>query len=112
MSLWNTIFPYTKTLDSVQVIIHTICKSGLYCVDPNNWACICLLVHPKLTPNLSFVIQANADCIFDYRIDSSPLFKTSPEIAQVIHELWKDLITWISKQMDHSNKFYLMNSII
>jgi guanine nucleotide-binding protein subunit alpha len=79
---------YRNTLDSAQAIVLAMRKFGLDCVDPNN--------------------RANADRIFDYRIDSSPSFEFSPEIARGIHELWKDPI--IPKLMDRGSEFYLMDS--
>ena len=55
--------------------------------------------------------QALAEKILDYRLDmeagSGPYF--SPEIAEAIHQLWKDPI--IAKIMDeHLSDFYLMDS--
>ncbi|KAG8220568.1 guanine nucleotide binding protein, alpha subunit [Butyriboletus roseoflavus] len=81
---------YRNTLDSAQAIVLAMRKIGLDCVDPNN--------------------RVNADRIFDYRIDPSPSFVFSSEIAEAIHELWKDPI--IPKLMDHCCEFYLMDSAV
>jgi guanine nucleotide-binding protein G(i) subunit alpha len=49
-----------------------------------------------------------ADKVLDYRPDSSNLYFPS-DIADAIHQLWKDPI--ITKIMDeHSSDFYLMDS--
>jgi hypothetical protein len=58
-----------------------------------------------------FLNQVLAEKILDYRLDTTagnnPYF--SPEIAEAIHQLWKDPI--IPKIMDeHSSDFYLMDS--
>jgi guanine nucleotide-binding protein subunit alpha len=52
--------------------------------------------------------RANADRILDYRVEGTPSFVFSPEIAEAIHQLWQDPI--INKVMDHSSEFYLMDS--
>ena len=68
-------------------------------------------IHPKFAPwTLSLPPQVNADRIFDYRIDSSSSFVFSPEIAEAIHQLWKDPI--IPELMDHTTEFYLMDSAV
>jgi guanine nucleotide-binding protein subunit alpha len=52
--------------------------------------------------------QPNVDRITDYRVEATPTFIFSAEVAQAIHRLWRDPI--IPKVMDHSNEFYLMDS--
>ncbi|KAG9310542.1 G-protein alpha subunit-domain-containing protein [Chiua virens] len=81
---------YQNTLDSAQATILAMCKLGLDCVHPHN--------------------HVNAKRIFDYRIDPSPLFEFSPEIAEAIDQLWKDPI--IPQLMDHTSQFYLMDSAV
>ncbi|KAG9308579.1 heterotrimeric G protein alpha subunit [Chiua virens] len=81
---------YRNTLDSAQAIVLAMRKLGLDCVHPHN--------------------RLNADRIFDYRIDPSPSFEFSLEIAEAIDQLWKDPI--IPQLMDHSTEFYLMDSAV
>ncbi|KAH0828873.1 guanine nucleotide binding protein, alpha subunit [Lanmaoa asiatica] len=81
---------YRNTLDSAQAIVLAMRKIGFDCIDPSN--------------------RVNADRIFDYRIDPSPSFVFSSEIAEAIHQLWKDPI--IPKLMDHASEFYLMDSAV
>lgn len=52
--------------------------------------------------------KENASKILEYRVDPSPHFVLSPDIARAIHELWQDPI--IPTVLDHSNQFYLMDS--
>jgi len=54
------------------------------------------------------LFKDNADKILDYRVDPSPHFVLSPEIAQAIHALWQDPI--IPTVLDNSSQFYLMDS--
>ncbi|KAG1765395.1 guanine nucleotide binding protein, alpha subunit [Suillus placidus] len=49
-----------------------------------------------------------AEHIIKYRIENTPDFVFSIDIAQGIHELWQDPI--IPKVMDCSSQFYLMDS--
>ncbi|KAG9310528.1 guanine nucleotide binding protein, alpha subunit [Chiua virens] len=81
---------YRNTLDSAQATILAMCKLGLDCIHPHN--------------------HVNAERIFDYRIDPSPSFEFSPEIAEAIDQLWKDPI--IPQLMDHTSQFYLMDSAV
>ena len=63
------------------------------------------------TPTFSHThLQALAEKILDYRLDleSGNALYFSPEIAEAIHQLWKDPI--IPKIMEeHSSDFYLMH---
>ncbi|RXW17755.1 hypothetical protein EST38_g8105 [Candolleomyces aberdarensis] len=82
---------YKNVLDSAQQVVLYMRKTGIKCVEYSN--------------------RALAEKILDYRLDmeasSGPYF--SPEIAEAIHQLWKDPI--IPKIMDeHSSDFYLMDS--
>ncbi|RXW17752.1 hypothetical protein EST38_g8101 [Candolleomyces aberdarensis] len=82
---------YKNVLDSAQQVVLYMRKTGIECVEYSN--------------------RALAEKILDYRLDmeagSGPYF--SPEIAEAIHQLWKDPI--IPKIMDeHSSDFYLMDS--
>jgi len=79
---------YRNTLDSAQAIVLAMRKINVDCVDPTN--------------------QANADRILDYRVEATPSFVFSEEIAKAIYQLWQDPI--IDKVMDHSSEFYLMDS--
>ncbi|KAG9308775.1 guanine nucleotide binding protein, alpha subunit [Chiua virens] len=73
-----------------QATILAMRKLGLDCIHPHN--------------------HVNAERIFDYRIDPSPSFEFSPEIAEAIDQLWKDPI--IPQLMDHTSQFYLMDSAV
>jgi hypothetical protein len=52
--------------------------------------------------------QANAEAIYEYRIEHTPNFVFSESIAAAIKQLWQDPI--IPTVMDHSSEFYLMDS--
>ncbi|KAF8880345.1 heterotrimeric G-protein alpha subunit, GPA3-like protein [Gymnopilus junonius] len=81
---------YKNVLDSAQSVVIYMKKIGLECVEYSN--------------------RALAEKVLDFRLDTSggtPYFP--PEIAEAIHQLWKDPI--IPKIMDeHSSDFYLMDS--
>ncbi|RXW17750.1 hypothetical protein EST38_g8103 [Candolleomyces aberdarensis] len=79
---------YKNVSDSAQQVVLSMRKTGIECVE-----------------------YALPEKILNYRLDmeagSGPYF--SPEIAEAIHQLWKDPI--IPKIMDkHSSDFYLMDS--
>lgn len=100
---------YRNTLDSAQAIVLAMRKIGLDCVEPSNRVSLTSFAWCRARTS-SVPPQANADLIFDYRIDPSPSFEFSPDIARAIHELWKDPI--IPQVMDHSSEFYLMDSAV
>ncbi|KAL4073937.1 guanine nucleotide binding protein, alpha subunit [Scleroderma citrinum] len=79
---------YRNTIHSARSIIVAMRKINVDCMNPLN--------------------RDNADKILDYKVDSSPHFVLSPEIAQAIHELWQDPI--IPTILDHSSEFHLMDS--
>ncbi|KZT27185.1 guanine nucleotide binding protein, alpha subunit [Neolentinus lepideus HHB14362 ss-1] len=79
---------YKNLLDSAQAIVLAMRKLGVDCAEPVN--------------------RQNADRIINYSVESSPSFVFSDEVAQAIHELWKDPV--IPKIMDHGSEFYLMDS--
>ncbi|KAF9218739.1 guanine nucleotide binding protein, alpha subunit [Gyrodon lividus] len=79
---------YRNTLDSAQAIVLAMRKINVDCVDPIN--------------------RVNADRILDYRVEATPSFVFSSDIAKAIQQLWQDPI--IPKVMDHSSEFYLMDS--
>ncbi|KAI6117778.1 guanine nucleotide binding protein, alpha subunit [Pisolithus thermaeus] len=79
---------YRNTLDSAQAIVLAMRKINVDCVNPLN--------------------RENVDKILDYRVDASPSFVFSSDIAKAIHDLWQDPI--ISTVLDHSSQFYLMDS--
>ena len=79
---------YKNLLESAQAIVNAMRKLGVDAQLPAN--------------------RVHADKILDYRVDSSPSFTFSEDIALAIHHLWQDPV--IPKIMDHSSKFYLMDS--
>lgn len=79
---------YRNTLDSAQAIVLAMRKINVDCANPLN--------------------RENADKILDYRVDATPSFVFSPDIAKAIHDLWQDPI--IPTVLDHSSQFYLMDS--
>ncbi|KAF9545854.1 guanine nucleotide binding protein, alpha subunit [Agrocybe pediades] len=82
---------YKNVLDSAQQVIVFMKKIGLECDEYSN--------------------RALAEKVLDYRLDTSNPGTTyfSPEIAEAIHQLWKDPV--IPKIMvEHSSDFYLMDS--
>jgi guanine nucleotide-binding protein subunit alpha len=79
---------YKNVIDSAQAIVLAMRKIGVDCVQPEN--------------------RPNADRIIDYRVEGTPTFIFSADVADAIHKLWRDPI--ISKIMDHSSEFYLMDS--
>ncbi|KAG1788681.1 heterotrimeric G protein alpha subunit [Suillus plorans] len=79
---------YRNTLDSAQAIVLQMRNMNVECVLPAN--------------------RTFAERIVEYRVENTPEFVFSADIAQAIHELWQDPI--ISKVMDCSSQFYLMDS--
>ncbi|EPQ55446.1 guanine nucleotide-binding protein alpha-3 subunit [Gloeophyllum trabeum ATCC 11539] len=79
---------YANLLDSAQAVVLAMRKFGVDCVVPQN--------------------RSNSDRILDYKIENSPAFVFSEDVAQAIHELWKDPI--IPRLMDYSSNFYLMDN--
>ncbi|KAF9457025.1 heterotrimeric G protein alpha subunit A [Collybia nuda] len=85
---------YKNVLDSAQAVVVYMRKVGLECTDYGN--------------------RIHCDKILDYKLDSAPGSSTSnpyfsPEVADAIHQVWKDPM--IPKVMDeHSSDFYLMDS--
>ncbi|KAG6333934.1 hypothetical protein ID866_5156 [Astraeus odoratus] len=79
---------YRNTLDSAQAIVLAMRKINVDCTNPLN--------------------RDNADKILDYRVDATPSFVFSPDIAKAIHDLWQDPI--MPTVLDHSTQFYLMDS--
>lgn len=85
---------YKNVLDSAQAVIVYMRKVGLECVEFGN--------------------RIHCDRILDYKLDAAPGSSAvnpyfSPEIAEAIHQLWKDPM--VPKIMDeHSSDFYLMDS--
>ncbi|KAF9047892.1 heterotrimeric G-protein alpha subunit, GPA3-like protein [Panaeolus papilionaceus] len=80
---------YKNVLDSAQQVVLHMRKIGLDCVEYSN--------------------RALVDKIIEFQLDTkaTPYFPT--EIAEAIHQIWKDPI--IPKIMDeHSSDFYLMDS--
>ncbi|KAG2038547.1 guanine nucleotide binding protein, alpha subunit [Suillus americanus] len=79
---------YRNTLDSAQAIVRQMHNMNVECV--------------------TFANRTFAERIVEYRIESTPDFVFSADIARAIHELWQDPI--IPKVMDCSSQFYLMDS--
>ncbi|KAH9925860.1 G-protein alpha subunit [Epithele typhae] len=79
---------YKNLLDSANHIIGAMRKLSLDCEDPNN--------------------RAQLDRITGYQLDPEPTSVFAEDIAQAIYDLWKDPV--ITKVMDHSSEFYLMDS--
>lgn len=79
---------YRNTLDSAQAIVLHMHNMNVECVTPAN--------------------RTFAERIIKYRVENTPDFVFSPDIARAIHELWQDPI--IPKVMDCSSQFYLMDS--
>jgi guanine nucleotide-binding protein subunit alpha len=79
---------YRNTLDSAQAIVLQMRNMNVECVTPAN--------------------RTFAERIVEYRVENTPDFVFSADIAQAIHELWQDPI--IPKVMDCSSQFYLMDS--
>ena len=97
---------YKNVLDSAQAVIIYMRKIGWDFVGFSNRVCF-------LFPTFLLKLTSSkplADKVLDYRPDS----ETSnsyfpPDIADAIHQLWKDPI--LTKIMDeHSSEFYLMDS--
>ncbi|KAF8839840.1 guanine nucleotide binding protein, alpha subunit [Paxillus ammoniavirescens] len=79
---------YRNILDSAQAIILAMRKINVDCANPAN--------------------RVNTERILDYRVEASPSFVFSADIALAIHQLWSDPI--IATVMDHGSEFYLMDS--
>ncbi|KAF8870980.1 guanine nucleotide binding protein, alpha subunit [Infundibulicybe gibba] len=78
---------YSNVLHSAQSVVSYMRKTDLECVNDGN--------------------HALAEKILNYTLEPSDDPHFPPEIADAIHQLWKDPV--IPKVM-HSNKFYLMDS--
>ncbi|KZT27182.1 heterotrimeric G protein alpha subunit [Neolentinus lepideus HHB14362 ss-1] len=79
---------YQNLLDSAQAVVLALRKFGMDCEVMQN--------------------RANTDRILDYKIENSPAFFFSDDIAQAVHDLWRDPV--IPKLMEHSSDFYLMDN--
>lgn len=79
---------YKNVLDSAQAIVLAMRKLGVDCELPAN--------------------RQNTDRIINYTVEPSSSFSLSEEIAQAIHDVWRDPV--IPRVMDHSSEFYLMDS--
>ncbi|KAJ8587682.1 guanine nucleotide binding protein, alpha subunit [Rhizopogon salebrosus TDB-379] len=79
---------YRNTIDSAQAIVIQMRNMNVECETPANRLC--------------------ADRIIEYRVESTPNFIFSADIAQAIHDMWQDPV--IPKVMDRSSEFYLMDS--
>ncbi|KAG1722717.1 heterotrimeric G protein alpha subunit [Suillus lakei] len=79
---------YRNTLDSAQAIVIQMRNINVECVKPVN--------------------RTFAERIIEYRVERTPDFVFSSEIAQAIHGLWQDPI--IPKVMGCSNQLYLMDT--
>ncbi|KAG1861665.1 heterotrimeric G protein alpha subunit [Suillus subluteus] len=79
---------YRNTLDSAQAIVRQMHNMNVECV--------------------TFANRTFAERIIEYRVESTPDFVFSADIARAIHELWQDTI--IPKVMDCSSQFYIMDS--
>ncbi|KAF8872816.1 heterotrimeric G-protein alpha subunit, GPA3-like protein [Infundibulicybe gibba] len=80
---------YQTLLNSMQSVIVYMRKIGLECIDPSNRILVGKVLDYSLKPS------------------DGPYF--SPEIAEAIHRLWKDL-TILEVVNEHSSDFYLMDS--
>ncbi|KAG1721024.1 heterotrimeric G protein alpha subunit [Suillus lakei] len=79
---------YQNTLDSAQAIVLQMCHMNVECIIPTN--------------------RTFAERILEYRVEGTPQFVFSADIAQAIHKVWQDPI--IPKVMDCLSQFYLMDS--
>ncbi|OJA19757.1 hypothetical protein AZE42_06784 [Rhizopogon vesiculosus] len=79
---------YRNTIDSAQAIVLQMRNMNVECITPAN--------------------RVFAEQIIEYRVENTPTFIFSADIAQAIHEMWQDPI--IPKVMDCSSEFYLMDS--
>ncbi|KAG5645861.1 guanine nucleotide-binding protein subunit alpha [Asterophora parasitica] len=91
---------YKNVLDSAQAVVVYMRKIGLECVEYGNRVCAERILDYRLdAPSSSAGANANRQGEVYF----------SPEIADAIHQVWKDPI--IPKVMDeHSSDFYLMDS--
>ncbi|OAX35533.1 heterotrimeric G protein alpha subunit, partial [Rhizopogon vinicolor AM-OR11-026] len=81
---------YRNTIDSAQAIVLQMRNMNVECITPANR------------------VRYLAEHIVEYRVENSPNFIFSADIAKAIHEMWQDPI--IPKVMDCSSEFYLMDS--
>lgn len=85
-------------------------KIGLECEEYSNRVCHIAVVSLFFFPPPYFTPKALADKVLDFKFDESDQDLYFPsEIAEYIHQLWKDPI--IPKILDeHASDFYLMDS--
>jgi guanine nucleotide-binding protein subunit alpha len=95
---------YRNTLDSAQAIILQMRNMNVECTTPANRVSSL----PDSTLSAQPFRQASAERIIEYRVENTPGFVFSADIAQAIHDIWQDPI--ISSVMDRSSEFYLMDS--
>jgi len=101
---------YKNVLESAQQVVIYMKKIGLECEEYSNRV-RCHGLYWRMRRLLILLLRkALAEKVLEFKLDTStttPYFPT--EIAEAIHQLWKDPI--IPKIMDeHSSEFYLMDS--
>ncbi|KAI9460345.1 G-protein alpha subunit [Russula earlei] len=80
---------WKNLLESARDVVQALAKFNLEPISPSN--------------------KANCERIMSYQlVTDNPQFFFSPDIAQAVQEVWADEI--IPALMDHSSKFYLMDS--
>jgi guanine nucleotide-binding protein G(i) subunit alpha len=100
---------WKNLLESARDVILALTRFTLEPITPTNkvHSVFDLSRSYRLTPfGLS---QANCERIMNYQLSTDdPQFFFSPEIAQAVQDVWGDEI--IPALMDHSSRFYLMDS--
>jgi guanine nucleotide-binding protein G(i) subunit alpha len=95
---------WCNTLHSAQAIVCQMRNMNVEFVRPANKVSYI----SKSTLSIKPLLQLSAGRIIEYRVEETPGFVFSADIAQAIHEMWQDHI--IPKVMDCSSEFYLMES--
>jgi guanine nucleotide-binding protein G(i) subunit alpha len=98
---------YKSVLDCAQGVILAMRKFGFDDVLPENKVCNGSAHYP-LAYAYHGCLQSNAERIMSYRVEQSPSFSFSQEIAEAIHHLSQDPVA--AKVVDRTNEFYLMDS--
>ena len=100
---------WKNLLESARDVVQALRKFNLEPITPANKVRRPVSLMSRIILPNSVFPQANCERIMDYHLSTDdPQFFFSPEIAQAVQEVWTDEI--IPALMDHSSRFYLMDS--
>jgi len=80
-----------------------VCKNLVDCAK----ALVSAMQQFEITPD-SPANNEHCTFIMEYTLDPDPNSQISPKVAEAVNGLWKD--TAMTKVLDHSTEFYMMDS--